>query len=75
MKYRLQQNQAQTLLKVLNPELNTIQNPQTDSKISNAKQVERKQKKSTFVEAWVVRTAVQPSPTVNSHEIESPCTQ
>jgi len=45
MKYRLQQNQAQTLLKVLNPELNTIQNPQTDSKISNAKQVERKQKK------------------------------
>lgn len=29
----------------------------------------------TLVEDWVVRTAVQPSPMVNSHEIESPYEQ
>lgn len=34
-----------------------------------------KLKKWTFVEAWVVKTVVQPSPTVNPHEIESPYTR
>lgn len=31
--------------------------------------------KITLVEAWVVMTVVQPSPMVNSHEIESPYKQ
>ena len=45
---------------------NAINNPLTQPK---------KKKQNTLVEAWVVKTVVQPSPMVNPHEMESPYTQ